>query len=351
MTYVEYIEPGCPIFLFNYTDKKLHGIFEATTSGQLNINPHGWTGGTVAKTRYPAQVRVAWYARCTPLPESVFKPVIAANYYADRRFLFELDASQATQLCALFKGQAASPARAPAPSAPPVRVTPPAAAALPAPPARPALPAAAAKAPATALPVQRPAPPKQAAPSAPPARAAAAQPLALAAPTAVAAAGAGQQGATVFPLERTHAAACAALAQVDPSVTAVVGEHLQACAATLASLRVEASAAAEARAEAARAKAEAAALRAELEAMRAKAAAPAVTAPRVGTVVVETIQPAPLLSSCMLTVGGHDGKSWLSSVERLDLQAGTWEVRISVHCVIVFACLTRAFSVCSRRQT
>ena len=324
MTYVEYIEPGCPIFLFNYTDKKLHGIFEATTCGQLNINPHGWTGGTVAKTRYPAQVRVAWYARCTPLPEAVFKPVIATNYYADRRFLFELDASQATQLCALFKGQAAgaSPARSPAPAASPARAMPPAAAApLPAPPA------AAPKAPAAASPAQRPAPPKQPPAPAPPAKAAAVQPLALAAPAAATAAGAKQPDATVFPLERTHAAACAALAQADPSVTAVVGEHLQACAATFASLRVEASAAAEARAEAARAKAEAAALRAELEALRAMAAAPAAAAPRIGSDAVETTRAAPLLSSCVFTVGGHDGKNWLSSVERLDPQAGTWEVR------------------------
>ena len=337
MTYVEYIEPGCPIFLFNYTDKKLHGIFEATTCGQLNINPHGWTGGTVAKTRYPAQVRVAWYARCTPLPEAVFKPVIAANYYADRRFVFELDATQATQLCALFKGQAGnSPGRALAPGAvPPVRATPPAAAPaqLPAPPARPAAPAAAAgaaapQAPAAASPAQQPTPPKRAPQPAPPAKAATAQPLALAAPAAATAEGANQQGAPMFALERTHAAACAALAQADPTVTAVVGEHLQACAATFASLRVEASAAAEARAEAARAKAEAATLRAELEALRAKAAsAPAASAPRVGADAIERLQPVPLLSSCVLTVGGYDGTSWLSAVECYDPQAGTWEVR------------------------
>ena len=334
MTYVEYIEPGCPIFLFNYTDKKLHGIFEATTCGQLNINPHGWTGGTVAKTRYPAQVRVAWYARCTPLPEAVFKPVIAANYYADRRFLFELDAAQATQLCALFKGQAGgSPARAPAPAAHPARATPAAPPPLPAPPAPPAVAAvtAAPQAPAAASPAQQPAPPKRAPQPAPSAKAAAAAPqsLALAAPAAAAAAGAGQQGAPMFALERTHAAACAALAQADPTVTAVVGEHLQACAATFASLRIEASAAAEARAEAARAKAEAAALRAELEAMRAKvAAAPSVSAPRVGTDAVEMAQPAPLLSSCVFTVGGYDGANWLSTVECYDPQAGTWEVRV-----------------------
>lgn len=30
-----------PIFLFNYTDKMMHGIFRAVTPGTLNINPYG----------------------------------------------------------------------------------------------------------------------------------------------------------------------------------------------------------------------------------------------------------------------------------------------------------------------
>ena len=40
-SYVYYIEPGLPIFLFNYHDRNLHGIFRATSYGQLEINPHG----------------------------------------------------------------------------------------------------------------------------------------------------------------------------------------------------------------------------------------------------------------------------------------------------------------------
>ena len=30
-----------PIFLFNYTDKMMHGIFRAVTPGTQNINPYG----------------------------------------------------------------------------------------------------------------------------------------------------------------------------------------------------------------------------------------------------------------------------------------------------------------------
>ena len=30
-----------PIFLFNYNDRYLHGVFRATSYGELEINPHG----------------------------------------------------------------------------------------------------------------------------------------------------------------------------------------------------------------------------------------------------------------------------------------------------------------------
>ena len=30
-----------PIFLFNYNDRLMHGIFRATSEGELEINPHG----------------------------------------------------------------------------------------------------------------------------------------------------------------------------------------------------------------------------------------------------------------------------------------------------------------------
>lgn len=40
-SYVYYIEPGLPVFLFNYHDRNMHGIFRAVSYGQLEINPHG----------------------------------------------------------------------------------------------------------------------------------------------------------------------------------------------------------------------------------------------------------------------------------------------------------------------
>jgi hypothetical protein len=54
--YVKNIVPGLPLFLFNYSERKLYGIFEATSEGQMNINPYGWTTNGSGRTQFPAQV-------------------------------------------------------------------------------------------------------------------------------------------------------------------------------------------------------------------------------------------------------------------------------------------------------
>ena len=54
--YVKKIEPGLPLFLYNYSDKTLLGIFEAASSGQMNIDPYAWTLEGSQRTPYPAQV-------------------------------------------------------------------------------------------------------------------------------------------------------------------------------------------------------------------------------------------------------------------------------------------------------
>ncbi|XP_019158186.1 PREDICTED: uncharacterized protein LOC109154902 [Ipomoea nil] len=100
--YVKKVSPGLPLFLFNYSDRKLHGIFKAVGNGQLNIDPHAWTGGSVELTEYPAQVQFYIYKRCHALTEDQFSPIIADNYYATKLFWFELDKFQTAKLIELF---------------------------------------------------------------------------------------------------------------------------------------------------------------------------------------------------------------------------------------------------------
>ncbi|KAL2651353.1 hypothetical protein R1flu_019481 [Riccia fluitans] len=108
-SYVEHIDPGMPLFLFNYNDRKMHGIFEAVSEGALNINAYAWTAGdSVTRTQFPAQVRVqlrADFTRIVSLPEAVFKDAIVDNYYSASHFFFEVDNEQTDRLITLFEKQ------------------------------------------------------------------------------------------------------------------------------------------------------------------------------------------------------------------------------------------------------
>uniref|UniRef100_A0A453E418 DCD domain-containing protein n=3 Tax=Aegilops tauschii subsp. strangulata TaxID=200361 RepID=A0A453E418_AEGTS len=101
-SYVKNIKPGLPLFLFNYSDRKLHGIFEAATPGQLTIDQFAWSHDGRTKTQYPAQVRVSIKTQCLPLPENIYKGVISGNYHKFRHFHFELDHAQTRDLVSLF---------------------------------------------------------------------------------------------------------------------------------------------------------------------------------------------------------------------------------------------------------
>lgn len=106
--YVRKIEPGLPLFLFNYSDRTLLGIFEAASSGQMNIDPYAWTSDGSHKTPYPAQVQIRMKLQCKVLTEDQFKPVIIDNYYTPYHFWFELDHAQTNRLLSLLSSNAFS---------------------------------------------------------------------------------------------------------------------------------------------------------------------------------------------------------------------------------------------------
>jgi hypothetical protein len=53
---VKNVKPGMPLFLFNYSDRKMHGIYESASAGKLNIDQFAWSDGGRIKTQFPAQV-------------------------------------------------------------------------------------------------------------------------------------------------------------------------------------------------------------------------------------------------------------------------------------------------------
>ncbi|XP_062002528.1 uncharacterized protein LOC133720292 [Rosa rugosa] len=122
LIYVKKVTPGLPLFLFNYSDRKLYGIFEATGHGQMNIDPYGWTADGSGRTQFPAQVRMRVRQQCRPLLESQFKPIIADNYFNPQHFMFELDHVQTRNLLSLLAPLTISPGK-PTPQNPMLRET------------------------------------------------------------------------------------------------------------------------------------------------------------------------------------------------------------------------------------
>ncbi|ONK61656.1 uncharacterized protein A4U43_C08F32220 [Asparagus officinalis] len=104
ISYVKKISIGLPLFLFNYSDRNLYGIFEAASHGQTYLNASAWTDGGSQTTPFPAQVRVRTRVECQALVEKQFKKIIEKNYYNNSmHFWFELDHGQTRDLIALFE--------------------------------------------------------------------------------------------------------------------------------------------------------------------------------------------------------------------------------------------------------
>ncbi|KQK07321.1 uncharacterized protein LOC100836442 [Brachypodium distachyon] len=103
LSYVRNVKAGLPLFLFNYSDRKLHGVFEAASPGGNCIDPYAWSDDGTLRTPFPAQVRICTRTRYLPLLEGQYKKVLQDNYYTSHYFFFELDHAQTRALIALFK--------------------------------------------------------------------------------------------------------------------------------------------------------------------------------------------------------------------------------------------------------
>lgn len=53
--FVRGVKVGMILFLFEYEKRKLHGVFEATSDGEMNIVPHAYSS---SGRQFPAQVMI-----------------------------------------------------------------------------------------------------------------------------------------------------------------------------------------------------------------------------------------------------------------------------------------------------
>ncbi|XP_062115743.1 uncharacterized protein LOC133829918 [Humulus lupulus] len=101
--FVKQVRSGMILFLFEYEERRLHGVFQACSDGEMNIVTYAYK--KASGRLFPAQVRFIRIWDCYPLGESEFRDAIEDNYYETYKFNFGLSQYQVNRLLWLFNSK------------------------------------------------------------------------------------------------------------------------------------------------------------------------------------------------------------------------------------------------------
>ncbi|KAJ1377772.1 Development/cell death domain [Sesbania bispinosa] len=100
--FVQRVKAGMILFLFEFEERKLYGVFKAISDGTMNIVPHAYTS---SGRSFPAQVKFTTICHCDPLFENEFRDAIQDNYFDTHKFNFGLSKDQIQSLLWLFNSR------------------------------------------------------------------------------------------------------------------------------------------------------------------------------------------------------------------------------------------------------
>ncbi|KAM7526894.1 hypothetical protein LguiA_016796 [Lonicera macranthoides] len=98
--FVKKVKCGMVLFLFEYEQRKLYGVFEAISDGAIDSVPQAYRS---SGKLFRAQVQFGVIWKCHPLSEHEFRNAIKDNYYAANKFNFGLSKEQVRRLLWLFE--------------------------------------------------------------------------------------------------------------------------------------------------------------------------------------------------------------------------------------------------------
>lgn len=89
--FVQQVKAGATLFLYDVEQRKLHGVFEATSDGAMNIIPDAYIS---SGSQFPSQIRFKRIWFCKPLMQSEFQDVLHDNYFSWTKFSYGLSHQQ-----------------------------------------------------------------------------------------------------------------------------------------------------------------------------------------------------------------------------------------------------------------